>query len=147
MTKHKINEKGWGQELIWADTDLYCSKILVFKSIDSKTSMHFHKEKTKSWFIHEGEFKVQWIDTDDGILYEKTLKTGDVWSIPVLQPHQLISLQSNSSVFEVSNNNDKKDIFRIVGGDSQTVTKENEEPDGFQFPNGLSPEEIALNFG
>ena len=144
--KQKIIEKGWGQELIWANSDSYCGKILVFKNIDSKTSMHFHKEKTKSWFIHEGEFRVEWIDTDTSILYQKILKTGEVWSIPVLQPHQLISLQTNSSIFEVSTSNDETDIFRIVGGDTQSTIKEKEEPDGVVFPNGLSPEEIALNF-
>lgn len=144
--KQKIIEKGWGQELIWANSDSYCGKILVFKNVNSKTSMHFHKEKTKSWFIHEGEFRVEWIDTETGILYQKNLKSGDVWSIPVLQPHQLISLQTNSSIFEVSSSADETDIFRIVSGDSQQLNKEKKEPVGDMFPNGLSREDIALNF-
>ena len=35
-------EKGWGYELIWASTDKYCGKILVFDKVDAKFSMHFH---------------------------------------------------------------------------------------------------------
>lgn len=146
MKDKTIIEKGWGQELLWANTDNYCGKILVFKHINSKTSMHFHKEKDKTWFIHEGEFNVQWIDTTTGILYEKHLKVGDIWNIPKLQPHQLISMQSNSSIFEVSSTNDTSDIFRIVAGDSQTTSSTLAQSVENQFPNGLSLEEIALNF-
>jgi hypothetical protein len=38
-------KKGWGYELIWASTDNYCGKILVFLKEGNKTSMHFHKKK------------------------------------------------------------------------------------------------------
>ena len=56
-------EKGWGYEIIWATTDKYCGKILVFEKKGSKFSMHFHKDKDETWFVNNGKFMLNWIDT------------------------------------------------------------------------------------
>ena len=37
-------DKGWGYEIIWATTDQYCGKILVFEKAGNKFSMHFHNK-------------------------------------------------------------------------------------------------------
>ena len=70
-------EKGWGYELIWATTDKYCGKLMVFEKAGKKFSMHFHKEKDESWFVNSGRFEVKWIDTKDAVLYSKELNPGD----------------------------------------------------------------------
>ena len=67
-------EKGWGYEIIWANNDKYCGKILSFNTAGSKTSLHFHKERDKTWFINAGQFKVRFIDTQTTEIKEAVLK-------------------------------------------------------------------------
>jgi quercetin dioxygenase-like cupin family protein len=81
--------------------------------------MHFHKDKDETWFVNNGKFKVRYIDTNDSMLYEKDLNEGDTWHNPPLMPHQLIALQAESSITEVSTPDSVEDNFRIGPGDSQ----------------------------
>lgn len=115
-----VVQKGWGYELIWATTDRYCGKIMVFNKEGARTSMHFHKEKDETWFVNSGKFKVRYIDTVNSMLYEKELKEGEVWHNPPLMPHQLIALEAESSITEVSTPDSVEDNFRIGPGDTQT---------------------------
>jgi len=116
-----VVKKGWGYELIWATTDKYCGKIMVFERAGSKFSMHFHREKDETWFINSGKFLVRWIDTKDAKLYSKELNEGETWHNPPLQPHQLEALTDNASVSEVSTSDSVEDNYRIIPGDSQNV--------------------------
>lgn len=116
-----VVKKGWGYELIWATTDKYCGKIMVFEKAGNKFSMHFHREKEETWFVNNGKFLVRWIDTKDATLYTKELKEGDTWFNPPLQPHQLEALVDNSSMSEVSTADSVEDNYRIIPGDSQNV--------------------------
>ncbi len=117
-------EKGWGFELIWATNDKYCGKIMVFDKVGAKFSMHFHKEKDESWFVNNGRFLLRWINTETAELIEQELKEGDTWRNPPLQPHQLICLEPNSSITEVSTADSVEDNYRIGKGDSQAVKPE-----------------------
>lgn len=113
--------KGWGYELIWATNDKYCGKIMFFEKEGAQFSMHFHREKDETWFVNNGRFLVKWIDTKDASMYEKELKEGDVWHNPPLQPHQLIAIEANSSITEVSTPDSVEDNYRISAGDSQST--------------------------
>ena len=125
MTKlDGVQEKGWGRQLIWATNDKYCGKIMVFEKKGSKFSMHFHKEKDETWFVNGGKFKVRWIDTKDATVFEKELKEGDTWHNPPLQPHQLEALEPMSSITEVSTPDSVEDNYRLIPGDSQSLTPE-----------------------
>ena len=112
-------EKGWGYEIIWANNDKYCGKILSFNKTGSKTSLHFHKERYKTWFINAGQFKVRFIDTQTTEIKEAVLKEGDVFQVPALQPHQLEALVNGSMIFEVSTTYTVEDNYRVAAGDSQ----------------------------
>jgi mannose-6-phosphate isomerase-like protein (cupin superfamily) len=118
-------EKGWGYEIIWATNDKYAGKILVFTRAGSKMSMHFHKEKDETWFINAGSFKLVYCDTTTATYLEKVLKEGDVWRNPPMMPHQLIALEDNSMLFEVSTPDSVEDNFRIIPGDSQRAASTN----------------------
>lgn len=126
MAKHAegVIKKGWGYELIWATTDKYCGKILVFEKAGNKMSLHFHKDKDETWFINTGKFKLRWIDTSTSMMYEKELNEGDTWRNPPLQPHQLEALVDNSSLTEVSTVDSIEDNYRIAPGDSQSTIGE-----------------------
>jgi mannose-6-phosphate isomerase-like protein (cupin superfamily) len=111
-------KKGWGHELIWATTDKYCGKIMVFEKVGSKFSMHLHKEKDETWFVNAGQFLVRWIDTTTAELHEKILKEGDTWHNPPLLPHQLICIEQGV-IIEVSTPDSVEDNYRVLPGDSQ----------------------------
>lgn len=114
-----VVQKGWGYEIIWATNEKYCGKMMVFTKTGARFSMHFHKEKDESWFVNSGRFLVRWIDTKTAETHEQELKEGDTWHNPPLMPHQLIAVQSGSSITEVSTADSVEDNYRVLPGDSQ----------------------------
>ena len=112
-------DKGWGYEIIWATNDLYCGKIMVFEKVGSKFSMHFHKEKDETWFVNNGRFLLNYIDTTTAEYKSQELTEGMTWRNPPLMPHQLVWMEPGSSVTEVSTPDSVEDNYRIAPGDSQ----------------------------
>ncbi len=109
--------KGWGEELIIENNELYCGKLLIFKE-GYKFSMHYHMNKDETWYVQSGYFLYRWIDTRTAEVYEVSLKPGDVVRQRPGQPHQLIA-KSNGTIFEVSTHHEDSDSYRIWKGDSQ----------------------------
>jgi len=56
-----VVEKAWGREIIFANSPLYCGKLLEFKD-GSKFSMHFHIIKDETWWVQSGEFIYRWMN-------------------------------------------------------------------------------------
>lgn len=110
-------KKGWGSELIWASTDLYCGKLLKFKA-GAKFSMHFHATKDESWYVLEGEFIVKVIDTGTAKQTDHLLLPGDTWHNKPLSPHQLECVRAGT-IIEVSTADSVEDNYRVAPGDSQ----------------------------
>jgi len=117
-------DKGWGFEIIFANNDKYCGKLLVFERAGAKTSLVFHKEKRKSWFVNAGKFKVKYIDVATGEVKEAILEEGKTADFAELGPHQIESLAPNSIIFEVGTADYVEDRFRLAPGDSQTKVSE-----------------------
>jgi len=122
MVKPKVCEgckvpKGWGEELIIENNEMYCGKLLIFKK-GCKFSMHYHLIKDETWYVNEGEFVYKWIDTETAEVITEELKPGDVVRQRVGQPHQLIAL-TDGVVFEVSTQHFNEDSYRVFKGDSQ----------------------------
>jgi len=113
-------DKGWGFELVFANNDKYCGKLLIFERAGAKTSLVFHKEKAKSWFINAGKFKVKFIDVSTGEMKEAVLEEGQTADFGQLGPHQIESLMPNSIIFEVGTGDYVEDRFRLAPGDTQT---------------------------
>lgn len=109
--------KGWGSEEIWATNDKYCGKLLNF-NVGAKFSMHFHALKDETWYVLEGRFIVECIDTRNASTYTKTLTKGDVWYNPPLLPHRLTCIEKGS-IIEVSTPDSVEDNYRVLPGDSQ----------------------------
>ena len=109
--------KGWGEEIIIENNEMYCGKLLKFKK-GCKFSMHYHLIKDETWYVNEGEFIYRWIDTNTAETIEQKLKVGDVVRQRVGQPHQLIAL-TDGVVFEVSTQHFDEDSYRVFKGDSQ----------------------------
>lgn len=113
-------DKGWGFEIIFANNDKYCGKLLVFERAGAKTSLVFHKEKRKSWFVNAGKFKVKYIDVASGEVKEAVLEEGKTAEFAELGPHQIEALVANSIIFEVGTADYIEDRFRLAPGDTQT---------------------------
>ena len=109
--------KGWGEEIIIENNEMYCGKLLKFKK-GCKFSMHYHLIKDETWYVDKGEFIYRWIDTETAETIEQKLKPGDVVRQRVGQPHQLIAL-TDGTVFEVSTQHFDEDSYRVVKGDTQ----------------------------
>ena len=112
-------EKGWGSETIFATNDLYCGKLLNFKT-GSKFSMHMHKDKDETWHVLSGEFVVKTIDTKTADVETKVLRPGDTWHNPPMLPHQLMCFEEGT-IIEVSTPDSVEDNYRVEKGDSQVV--------------------------
>ncbi len=109
--------KGWGEEIIIENNEMYCGKLLIFKK-GCKFSMHYHLIKDETWYVNKGEFIYRWIDTESAETVEQELKVGDVVRQRVGQPHQLIAL-TDGEVFEVSTQHFDEDSYRVIKGDTQ----------------------------
>src|SRR5207244_3982686 len=92
--------KGWGEELIIENNQLYCGKLLIFRK-GLKFGMHYHLVKDETWYVARGELIYRWIDTERGLVSEQTLEVGDVVRHRPGQPHQLEAV-TDATVFEVS---------------------------------------------
>ena len=113
-------KKGWGFEIVWANNDKYSGKLIVFEKAGNKTSLLFHRDKKKSWFVNAGRFKMRFVDVNTGELKEAILEEGKTADIGELTPHQLEALVDNSIIFEVATTDNVEDRFRLSPGDSQT---------------------------
>ena len=120
-------EKGWGFEIVWTNNEQYCGKLLVFNKPGSKTSMIYHKDRKKSWFVNEGRFKLIYCNTKTGEYHEANLETGAAFEVNALVPHQLESLEPDSIIFEVSTPDTGEDRYRISPGDTQRLLSEQQQ--------------------
>lgn len=110
----EIVKKGWGKEIIFANNDEYCGKILCFEK-GKKFSMHYHIKKKETWYVYKGKFLLLCIDTTDGVMYSQYLNKGDIITNKRGEPHQLIALE-DSEVFEVSTKHYDDDSYRVWKG-------------------------------
>ena len=117
-------DKGWGFELVFANNDKYCGKLLVFDRVGAKTSLVFHKEKAKSWFVNAGKFKITYIDVATGEVKQSELGEGQTADFGQLGPHQIEALVDNSIIFEVGTADYVEDRFRLAPGDTQKKVSE-----------------------
>jgi mannose-6-phosphate isomerase-like protein (cupin superfamily) len=82
-------EKKWGHELWIHNDNQYCGKLLVFTNSGNKFSMHYHMLKNETWYVQEGAFQFDWIDTESAERCYTQLQKGDVVYIQKGLPHQL----------------------------------------------------------
>ena len=111
--------KAWGREVIFATNEKYCGKLLCFDKAGGQFSLHFKTEKDESWYVLNGSFELEVVNTKDASTMKKVLSKGDTWRNPPNLPHRLISLEDDSIIIEVSTPDSVEDNYRIAPGDSQ----------------------------
>lgn len=123
VIKPKKVEKQWGYELWIHNDEEYCGKLLVFEKEGNKFSMHYHLKKKETWYVQQGSFNFLWIDVENGILQSKIIISGESVLIERGLPHQLIALEDNSTIFEVSTQHFDEDSYRIYRNTPNDLSK------------------------
>jgi mannose-6-phosphate isomerase-like protein (cupin superfamily) len=118
IVQPKIVPKAWGEEIWIHNDEEYCGKILRFFKAGNKFSLHYHILKKESWYVGKGKFRYVWLDTKKGEEFAMTIPTGACLTINRGKPHQLIALEDNSEIFEVSTEHFDEDSYRIRLGDT-----------------------------
>ncbi len=117
IRKAEHHSKGWGEEVWLVNNELYCGKLLKFNA-GATFSDHYHKVKTETWYVLEGEFELRHYDLTNADRLVSKLGPGDVAHIPPSTPHQLVAL-TPATIIEISTTHDEADSYRIGKGDSQ----------------------------
>ncbi len=121
MRQTGIVEKGWGHEHIWVTNDMYCSKFMYFNE-GAHFSMHFHAKKEETWYVMDGKFKLEFINTENAQITTLYLYPGDQWHNRALVPHKLTAL-ANGTILEVSTPDSVEDNYRVMPGNTQEALK------------------------
>lgn len=111
-----IEPKGWGREVWIANNPLYCGKILEIRK-GRCCSLHYHKLKTESFYLHKGRVKIrvkESVDSDQ--LEEFEIARGDCMDVAPGLVHQMEALE-DSELFEFSTQHFETDSYRLVKGD------------------------------
>lgn len=111
--------KGWGREVIFADTPMYTGKLLEFAGEGSRMSLHFHRVKDETWYVLQGRFELTILDLRISAKTDRFLEEGDTWRNKPMLPHRLTCLSKRGVIVEVSTPDDPNDNFRVEPGDSQ----------------------------
>jgi hypothetical protein len=115
MISEGVVQTAYGYDLIWASNENYSAKIRVFNKAGAATDLYFQTQRTKTWFVNNGEFRLRWINTDTAEIYEQEFKEGQTYTVPVNQPVQLVAVLDSSSVTECGTV-DHDDIYRVIAG-------------------------------
>jgi hypothetical protein len=113
-------DRSWGYEIVFASTESYCGKLLVFPTAGAKTNMIMHKDKSKSWFINAGKFKITFIDVVTGAAQQVVVEEGRTADFAIMSPHMVEALDPNSIIFEVGTADNPDDIFKLSPDAEQT---------------------------
>jgi mannose-6-phosphate isomerase-like protein (cupin superfamily) len=117
----RIVDKGWGREVIFADTQKYAGKLLQFGK-GNKMSLHFHRDKDETWYVLSGQFSLNTLDMENAEMLTRGFNEGDCLHLPPFSPHQLECLSDGGgTIIEVSTPDDSADNYRIAPGDSQNA--------------------------
>lgn len=95
----RIVPKPWGEELIWAETELYVGKILRIKAGHS-LSLQYHERKDEVIHVLNGRMKYRY-GTDASALQETTLGPGEGFRNRPGMIHQMEAL-TDCEVLEAS---------------------------------------------
>ena len=116
MISEGVVQTAYGYDLVWASNENYSAKIRVFNKAGTATDLYFQNQRTKTWFVNNGGFRLRWIDTKTAEIFEQEFKEGQTYTVPVSQPTQLIAVSDNSSVTECGGKDTEDDLYKVIAG-------------------------------
>lgn len=91
----KVIEKVWGWEVIIANKDLYCAKLLILKK-DHQCSMHYHINKDETFYFLEGLCLFEWGNQKD--LKKYVVSGGRSIYLPPRTEHRFSGISTNTRI-------------------------------------------------
>jgi hypothetical protein len=116
MISEGVHQTAYGYDLVWASNENYSARIRVFNISGAATDLYFQTQRSKTWFVNNGEFRLRWIDTDTAQILEQEFKEGQTYTVPINQPVQLIAMSDSSSITECGTVDHNDDIYRVIAG-------------------------------
>lgn len=121
VTQPTIVQKKWGYEEHIVNGDLYCGKRLVVLPNGFASSIHYHKLKTETFHVVEGEIYLE-VYGQDVCDYTGDLKMNelyrlkplDILTLPVNTPHRFYVKEKVGIFYEFSTPDFADDSYRIV---------------------------------
>jgi mannose-6-phosphate isomerase-like protein (cupin superfamily) len=92
-------EKPWGHELIWAETDAYCGKLLFVRAGES-LSLQYHEVKDESWLVLSGRARLE-LGEVGGALAVGEIVEGDAFRYRPGTVHRVTAVE-DTRILEVS---------------------------------------------
>lgn len=117
MITEGVHQTSYGYDLVWASNEKYSAKIRVFNKANTSTDLYFQTQRSKTWFVNNGSFRLRWIDTNTAQIFEQDFTEGQTYTVSLNQPVQLVALIDGSSVTECGNMDDGADIYRVIPGE------------------------------
>ena len=108
-------EKSWGWEYWFANTARYCGKLLFIRQGEwsSKGAYHYHIIKNETFFIIEGELRLDYV-TNDGEFKTIILKKYDSFKVDAQMKHRFKGLSEEGCFFiEASTTHRDSDSYRV----------------------------------
>ena len=98
-----------------ANNPLYCGKVLEIRQ-GKRCSLHYHKLKTESFYLHKGRLRIRVMATEDSAIEEFDIAAGDCMDVAPGLVHQMEALE-DAELFEFSTQHFDSDSYRLVKGD------------------------------
>lgn len=117
--KVEIVDKKWGYEVIVANNEHYCGKVLVLNKPDYISSIHYHREKIETFYPIVGDVGVEvWTDPRrveniDPEVYILSSDHTKALTLPAGTPHRFRALGYYAELMEVSTEHNDNDVVRI----------------------------------
>ena len=109
-----VIQTSYGSEITWANNPDYHGKILLFQKKGAKTPFVMHQHTAKTWFVNSGKFRVRYVNTSTGEIFEADLPEGHVWQIKEMVPTCLTCISDNGSITEVGNGIAEDDTLIVI---------------------------------
>lgn len=111
---NNVKKTNYGSEITWADNETYHAKILLFQKKGNKTPFTMHQHTDKTWFVNSGNFRVRYVNTANGEIFEAELPEGHVWAVNKMTPASLTCISDNGSITEVGNGVSQDDTLIVI---------------------------------
>lgn len=110
-------DKLWGYELVLANTELYCGKIIhIFKG--KRGSYHYHENKDETFYIQSGKIGLKYSTNDDfDVANYIELSEGQSFRLLPKTRHQIIGIEE-SDIIEISTFDEDSDSIRIISSEN-----------------------------
>ena len=102
--------KSWGHEVVYANTPMYCSKLLFIRDGHS-CSMHFHVRKHETLLVTQGTLTIECIVNKETHLFE--LQPGEAFVVAPGLPHKLLALHGDVELVESSTQHFDEDSVKV----------------------------------